>query len=1126
MKYAYGFTKAGRVSAAALSLLLLVLALLPAARAQESTGGLQGSVKDPSGATVPHAKLTLTGTALIGSKILETDASGYYRFENLSPGHYTLAVVAPGFAETKLDDLTITVNTTPVINPILTVGSASSVVEVSTITPEIDVTSSATQTNVTADQLEFEPHSRTFEGVMAFAPGTSFEPLNGGYSVSGAAYNENAYQIEGMDVGNIQTGVQQATLPTDFVENIQLLTNGYQANEAAALGGVVNVAIKRGTNNWHGSLSANYSGDPLDANPTTTLRYDPLATAPKIRVDEAIQFYTPKKDHYRTVQPGFTIGGPLVMDRLWTFLAFEPQYTTLRRVVNFKYAGTGGVGAVNSPVPFQQDGQKYFATARLDGKVTNKIRAYADWVYQYSRNSGSSLPNRDSIEGLVNSSATSSPYNFQYGIGNINPNLLFNAGVDWTVNDHLISTTNYNYFTNNYEDRGLPIGLRYVFQTAGAGAVTLDGTTIPSTSPAAQNAGYANIGANTTYLYNVNTTKSAREDVSYFKKGFYGTHNLSAGYQWRNISQKVNDVYNTGVVNLYWATSYAPIPAYQSNCAAINVTNLIKYGQTSNNGSKSTSGTNCQGDYGYAVVSESGVQGAASENLHDFYVTDSWTVAKGLTLNLGVRDEREIVPSYDAYASGISFGFGSKVAPRLGAAWDVFQNGKLKVAGNYNVQYDVMKLNLAIGSFGGAYWHNCTYALDDDKYTTIQPVRAADGHYCEGTGGANFAGGTTPGDLRFIENQDYRIPANDPSSGIAVDPKLMPYRQHETTGTVAYEINKSWSLTGTYIRRRLDHAIEDAGLLTSNGETFQIVNPGFNNYAQPVQNCSICKAEPAAARNYDGLEIQASHVNSSHWNLRGSYTYSRLRGNYTGLAQSDQSDGIGRLAPNNNRDFDEPFFQFKPDGTTFNGLLATDRPNRFKADGFYRTGTYLKRHESSIGLFSQAYQGTPLSSYMDVGVGSGYPVYVEGHGKWVDVTADSNGVLTIGQPYVHRTPWFLQTDGNITHSYKLSDTHDVWRLKFEAYVSNVFNQKLVTEVSQKINSTTVGGDFLTPPGYLNSDGSLNYGALEGPYNYRQLVNSATGTKDKVGGTLLNNQYGKPIGWNGGRTMRFTVRFTF
>jgi len=1108
-----------------LIMLTLLLAVGVSVRAQESTGGFQGTVKDSTGAAVPNANLVLTGTALIGEKILQTDKSGYFRFENLSPGRYTLAVKADGFAETKLEDLTVVVNTTPIINPTLTVGSKSTIVEVTSEIAAVDVTSSTTQTNVTVEQLQFEPHGRTFEGVMAFSPGTSFEPLNGGYSVSGAAYNENAYQIEGMDVGNIQTGVQQATLPTDFVENIQLLTNGYQANEAAALGGVVNVAIKRGTNTWHGVVQVNYEGDPMDASPPTTLRINPQAQTPTTRVDKPYQFYTPKKDHFRYLQPGFTVSGFLMKDRLWTTLGFEPQYTDTRRVVTFNCTANC-LSPIKGPRTFSNDTQKYYTTARLDGKITEKIRAYADWVYQYSRSSGTSLPTRDSIEGLLNTSNTNNPDNYQYGIGNVQPNLLFNAGVDWTINNHAISTTRYDYFYNNYADRGIPAGIRYVSSNIGVGAALLDGSTIAASSPASQALGSSNIGANTQYLYNQNITKSIREDVSFFKKGRIGTHSLKVGYQWRQISQKINNGYNTALVNLFWNATYQPLASFQSNCVAINAANITKYGRIDTKGTVNTPTSPCQGNYGYAVVSELGTTGAASENLHDFYAVDTWTVAKGVTLSLGLRDEREIVPSYDAFASGIRFGFGSKLAPRIGGAWDVLGNGKLKLAANYNVMYDVMKLNLAIGSFGGDYWHNCTYALDDANFAGIQPVRGADGHYCEGTGNANFAGGTTPGNIRFIENQDYRIPANDPSQGAAVDPKLMPYREHETTGTAAYQLTRGWALSATYIRRRLDHAIEDAGLLTPGGETFQIVNPGFNNYYQPVQNCPTCKVEPVASRNYDGLEIQAQHVSSRSWNVRGSYTYSKLRGNYTGLAQSDQSDGVGRLAPNNNRDFDEPYFQFKPDGTTENGLLATDRPNRFKVDGFYRTKTYFHSWETAIGLFTQAYQGTPLSTYMDVGPNSGYPVYVEGHGHWVDVTADASGNLTIGQPYVHRTPWFLQTDGNFSQSYRVSGAHEAWRLRFGAYTSNLFNQKRATEFYQKLNSTAVGGDFLAPPGYLNADKSLNYGVLEGPYNYRALVNSPTGTVGTGYGVLLNSEYGKPMAWNAGRTMRFTASFTF
>jgi hypothetical protein len=1119
---------------AALALAILFSVVHPhLITAQESTGGFQGTVKDASGAAVPDARLTLTGSALIGEKILTTDKSGYYRFENLSPGRYVLTVKATGFAEAKLDNLNIVVNTTPVINPTLSVGSDNTVIEVNTQAPAIDVTSSATQTNITAEQLQYEPHTRTFEGAMAFSPGTSYEPLNGGYSVSGAAYNENAYQIEGMDVGNIQSGVQQATLPTDFVENIQLLTNGYQANEAAALGGVVNVAIKRGTNNWHGSLMVGYEGDPLDAGPTSSLRYDPSAKAPTSRAaDEPYQFYTGKKDHYRYTQAGFMISGFLKKDRLWTSIGFEPRYNTLRRTVTENYLGISGQGGVSGPTNFYQDSQQYYSTVRLDGKVTDKIRAYADWVYQYQRNNGTSLPGRDATNGLVNANSTSNPYNFNYGIGNVQPNILFNSGVDWTINNHLISTTRYDYFFNNYEDRGLPVGIQYTFQSSGLGVKGLDGTTISPTlgaTAASYNSGYANIGANLAYVYNSNTTKSIREDVSYFKKtDHFGTHDLKAGYQWRQISQAINQGYNSALVQITWGTQYSPIPGYQPNCAAINQANLAKYGQTNNAGGTSVDGKSCQGNFGFAAVREYGQFGAASENLHDFYVVDSWTVAKGVTLNVGVRDEREFVPSYNQFTSGIKFGFGSKVAPRIGGAWDVFGNGRLKLAANYNVQYDVMKLNLAIGSFGGQYWHNCTYALDDLNFTSIKPVRGADTHYCEGTGGANFAGGVTPTDLRFIENQDYRIAANDPSSGIAVDPKLMPYREHETTGTAAYQINHSWSASATYIRRRLDHAIEDAGLLTNNGETFQIINPGFNNYHQPVTNCPTCKAQPVAARDYDAVELLVQHVNSQHWNLRASYTYSNLRGNYTGLAQSDQSDGIGRVAPNNNRDFDEPFFQFRADGNTFNGKLATDRPNRLKADGFYRTSTYLQKWESAIGLFTQAYEGTPLSSYMDVGVGNGYPVYVEGHGKWVDVTASPTGVMTFGNARTFRTPWFLQTDGNIVQTYKVSETHSSWRVQFEAYVGNIFNTKRATEYYQRINSENVGGDYLTPPGYLSGPGgTLNYGVLENGYDYKTIANTATGTANKIGGAqLLSSEYGKPMAWNAGRNMRLTARFTF
>ncbi len=149
-------------------------------------------------------------------------------------------------------------------------------------------------------------------------------------------------------------------------------------------------------------------------------------------------------------------------------------------------------------------------------------------------------------------------------------------------------------------------------------------------------------------------------------------------------------------------------------------------------------------------------------------------------------------------------------------------------------------------------------------HTTLNPVRDASGHYCGGTGNANFVGRgkTPPSNLGFIENQNYRIPANDPSQGSSVAPGLKPYRQHQTTFGTNYQISRMWVVEATYARQRLDHAIEDAGTITPAGETFLIVNPGQGVDLQPVANCTTCKNQPAAARNYDALEVRFTKVAS------------------------------------------------------------------------------------------------------------------------------------------------------------------------------------------------------------------------------------------------------------------------
>ena len=1180
-----------------LVLCLLVAAIFVATTfAQETTGGMQGTVKDQQGAVVSGATVEVTSPALIGVKKVETDASGYYRFANLPPGPYTISVTAKGFRALKQTGLTLEVGKLPTVDLALQVGATEQTVEVSSAAPVVDVTQSKVQTVVSQDTIDAVPKGRSFQSLIQLAPGARVEPLQGnGYQINGASNAENTYLVEGQDTGNVQTGVSNTNVPMEFIQEVQVKSGGFEAEYGGALGGVVNVIQRRGGNEWHGSVVGYYSGDKFNdssTNPTNmvnnSLRY--LRQVPgtvidyDARTDRPSQIVSPKKDHYRIVSPGFELGGYFVKDRLWAFASLVPEISRLRRTVDWAYkpAASSGVSAVTGPRDFALDSDTYYALSRLDYLATSKIRVYGAWQTGYARQQGITMPNADDAFGLANTTNTAPPDNYAYKIGSVAPNIVYNVGADITISPNLVATTRFGYVFTDYQTRGIPEGVDYAWRNSNysygaistinsaggaaynslhdstsctaanilanncaasySGAAGQPGTPLPSQFLRAT--GYRTIGANQQTIFDRYWRKSFSQDLAYFKKGF-GTHNLKGGYARNNLSNDVNILFNSADVYLGYGQTILVGGAQNTlNCIAINTFNNANYGTHLN----VTDPNRCGGLYGTVNLRDLQTTGKVGSNNNALYLQDAWTLGNsGVTLNLGVRVDNENLPNYLPDAAGfkgISWGFQDKFAPRLGGAWDVFRNGKFKVYGSFGYFYDIMKFELPRGSFGGDYWHDCIYALDNPDFSLIKPVRAEGTGagagkqvYCNYTGGANgtgFGNSARPNN-GFIANIDFRAPSNN-ANDYRVEPNLKPMKQHSMTLGADWAVSPMLALESRYTRNRLDRTIEDAGYVDATGsENFYIVNPGEGIHAGsglvPATDCPTgeCGIQPKATRNYDAIEFRLTKKASAKWFGSLSYTYSRLYGNYGGLTSAFAFDGGsaaaaggGRLSPNVSRSFDEPFMQFTAAGKTAMGLLPTDRPNTFTGFGYYRL-KYWKM-ETLIGATQFAYSGTPVGSYILTGGNAFAPQFVVGPDKWVNFHIASNGDMVVDGVTTKRTPMFTQTNFNLVQNFHVSKSNERLVLSFESNVINLFNQHSVVSYADQMsaNNEVVDPQLNTPAG---SQSGIDYPTLTHyGYDYAAVFNGPNGAN--LGPGVSSASYGKANLWQNGRTMRFAVKFTF
>ena len=1075
---------------------------LPAAFAQETTGNIQGTVKDPTGAVVAGA--TVTATNAQRSFNATTNENGEYNFNNLQPGMYTVTATASGFGTIGRENVPVELGRTLQVNFDLVVAGKSETVNVMANDEAIvDVTSTKTATNINQQKIELLPKTLRFSSVLEVAPGARNEVKGGGLQIDGASGSENAYVVDGLEVTRIREGTLGLTknIPFDFVREVQVKSAGYEAEFGGATGGVINVVTRSGSNEFHGEARLEVGLDELNASDRPGRRFDRLRAAAPVNPTAAQRAagvqprsFVPdyfsnndRKDDFRLIAPAFNLGGPILKNKLWFYGSYAPQFEhTVRNIRLIRQVNPGAtVDGVINPTgsitqldirPITYTNKYDYMMLRLDFSPWDRLNVNVTGINSPVKSGGpvALLP----FETTSTATFGNPRYPFQ---GGYTPSNQVSTAVTYTITPNLVVSGRFGrtYLNDKGTNYDVPVGPVYIIQNA----CTFAGCPAGSTSTG--NPGP--ITTNNQTLFDITTRKSVVLDATWTKNIFEQQHTIKGGYQRNQLANNVQSGLAGGQIQIFYGQ---PAPVAGSPTGTFGTYNFI------------TSGT----------------FGRAESNNQAFYIQDAWQIHRRVTLNLGLRTEKEFVPTFPLDETGhpgldtsnlavnpaapISFNWGDKLAPRIGAAWDVYGNGKLKLYGSYSVFYDTMKYELPRGSFGGAIQVQTFHALDTLDFRSITAENL-------------------PG--RILFQRDERVPSlfrqtNAAGKSVSpVDPNLLPVREHEYTVGADYTLGRDTVLSARLTRKALDHTIEDIGIpfVGPGGvvnEVFQIGNPGFGTSVNEFVDFGL-PATPKAVREYTGLELRVDKRFSNNWYVNASYLRSRLFGNYSGLASSDET---GRNAPNVNRYFDLPTIAFDAFGKLSNGLLPTDRPNTFKLFGGYRFdyGFLSKRMETEFGVSQFIYQGTPISTFINIetdgtddGVGDFAPSFVNGRGD------------------LGRTPVFTQSDMLVTHRVRLTEGVS---LRFQFNVLNLFNEANVLDrsgalirtrsatvsASNEYNASVVNAVYEAPT--YNQAVAL---FLQGKGDYLQHI---PGGLDAV----RNPFYNQPTSFQGPRNARFSIGVQF